>query len=178
MNMKPHTKLLLGLIPALFAAGVATAAEPDAKMGRHHHGMYCNSMGMMPGNMGRDPVASAQTHLNELKAKLNLTADQQAAWQTFSDQVNDQAKNMAAMRDKMMEQTQTMPKTAPEQMAMMAKMMKDRARHMDKMADAVKEFYATLSPEQQTAFDKVHASHMNHMGMGHMNKKGPRAQTK
>jgi len=48
---------------------------------------------------------------------------------------------------------------------------------MDKMADAVKAFYATLSPEQQTTFDKVHMSHMG-MGMGHMNRKGHRGHTK
>jgi Spy/CpxP family protein refolding chaperone len=35
---------------------------------------------------------------------------------------------------------------------------------MAKMADAVKTFYATLTPEQQTAFDKIHKSHMSHMG--------------
>ena len=132
-------------------------------------------MSMMQDDMGKDPVARAQTQVNELKAKLNLTADQQAAWQTFSGQVNDQAKNRAAMRDKMMDKSQTMPKTAPEQMAMMADWMKDQARHMDKMADAVKTFYATLSPEQQTTFDKVH---MSHMGMGHMNRKGHRGHTK
>jgi len=166
---------MLGLISALFAASVATAAETGTKMGQHHHGMYCNGMGMMSGNMGKDPVASAQKHLDELKAKLKLTSDQQAAWQTFSDQVNEQAKNRAAMRDKMMDKTQAMPKTAPEQMAMMADRMKDQARHMDKMADAVKAFYATLSPEQQTTFDKVH---MSHMGMGHMNRKGHRGHTK
>ncbi|MDP1681130.1 MAG: Spy/CpxP family protein refolding chaperone [Burkholderiales bacterium] len=174
--MKLPTKIMLGLISALFAASVATAAERGAKKSQYnHHGMYCNSMGMMPGDMGRDPVASAQKHLDELKAKLNLTNDQQAAWQTFSDQVNEQAKTMAVMRDKMMDKNQAMPKTAPEQMALMADRMKDQARHMDKMADAVKAFYATLKPEQQTSFDKIH---MSHMGMGNMNRKGDKTHAK
>jgi hypothetical protein len=163
--MKLQTKLMLGLISAVFAAHVATAAESGAKMSRHHHGKDCNRMGMMSGDMGMDSVASAQKHLEELKTQLKLTDNQQAAWQTFSAQVNDQAKSMASMQDKMRDKTQTMPKTAPEQMAMMAEMMKDRARAMDKMADAVKAFYAALTPEQQTAFDKMHMSHMN--GMGH-----------
>jgi len=168
MNMKLQTKVILGLISAVFAAHVATAAESGAKMSRHHHGMDCNRMGMMSGGMGMDPVASAQKQLDELKAQLNLTDDQQAAWQTFFAQVNDQAKNMASMRDKMMDKTQTIPKTAPEQMAMMAEMMKDRARAMDKMVDAVKTFYAALTPVQQTAFDKMHMSQMGRMnGMGH-----------
>ena len=70
--MKLHTKLMLGLISAVFAASVATAAERGAKVNRHSQsGMYCNSVRMMPGDMEKDPVTSAQKHLNEVKAKLN-----------------------------------------------------------------------------------------------------------
>lgn len=169
--MKLHTKLALGLISSLFVANLATAAEPGTKMSRHNLGMDCNNMSYMPGDMSympgdmrTDPIARAQKNLSELKAKLNLTNDQQPAWQTFSDQVNDQAKNMTEMRNKMKDKMQTMPKTAPEQMANMAEMMKDRAQGIAKMADAVKTFYATLTPEQQIAFDKVHMSRMGRTG--------------
>jgi len=164
--MKLHTKLTLGLISSLFVVSLATAGT---KMGPYHSGMGCDGMGMMSGDMKMDPVARAEKHLGELKAKLNLTADQQPAWQAFSDQVNDQAKNMAEMRGKMKDRMQAMPKTAPDQMAKMADMMKDRAQNMEKMAGAVKTFYDTLTPDQQTAFDKVHMSHMSRMNrMGRM----------
>lgn len=161
--MKLHTKLTLGLISSLFAVSLATAGT---KMGPYHSGMDCNGMGMgmMSGDMKMEPVARAEKHLGELKAKLNLTADQQPAWQTFSGHVNDQAKNMAAMQDRMRDNAQSMPKkTAPERMAKMADWMKDRAQKMEKMADAVKTFYATLTPEQQATFDKVQMSHMGRM---------------
>jgi len=157
--MKLHTKLTLGLISSLFAVSLATAADHDAKMSRHHHGSDCNSMGMMSGDMGKDPVARVHQHLGELKAKLKLTQDQQPAWQTFSDQANDQAKHMMSMQGQMKDKAQTMP----ERMAQMADMMKDRAQNMSKMADNVKTFYATLTPEQQAAFDKMHMGHMGHM---------------
>lgn len=161
--MKLHTiPTKLALISILFAASLATAADQGTNMHRAHD-MGCNSMGMMSGDTKMDPVARAQKHLGELKTKLNLTTDQQPAWQAFSDQVNDQAKNMASMRDKMKDNAKPMAKTAPEDMARMADMMKDRAQQMAKMADAVKTFYATLSPEQQTAFDKIHTSHMKPM---------------
>lgn len=167
--MKPHTKLALGLISSLFVANLATAADQDMTMSRNYTGMNCNRMGFMPGDTERDPVARAQKHLSEMKAKLNLTNDQQPAWQAFSDQVNDQAKNMADIRGKMKDNMSTMPKTAPDQMAKMADMMKDRSQNMEKMAGAVKKFYDTLTPEQQTAFDKVHISQMNRMNrMGRM----------
>jgi periplasmic protein CpxP/Spy len=159
--MKLHTKLTLGLVSSLFAASLATAATSGTKMGPYHAGMGCDGMGMMSGDMKRDPVARAQKHLSELNAKLNLTADQQPAWKTFSEQVNDQAKNMVAMRDQMKGNFQSMPKkTAPERMAKMADLMNDRAQNMARMADAVKTFYATLTAEQQATFDKMQMSQM------------------
>ena len=159
--MKLHTKLTLGLVSSLFAVSLATAAASGTKMGPYQAGMNCNGMGMMSGDMKMDPTARTQKHLSELKAKLNLTADQQPAWQTFSEQVNDQAKNMAAMRDQMKANAQPMPKmTAPERMTKMADWMKDRAENMAKMADAVKTFYATLTAEQQATFDKMQMSQM------------------
>lgn len=162
--MKPHTiPKTLGLISMLFAVSLAMAADPGMNMHRQGHDMGCGSMGMMSGDTKMDPVARAQKHLGELKAKLNLTTDQQSAWRTFSDQVNDQAKNMASMRDKMMDNAKPTAKTAPEHMARMADMMKDGAQNMAKMAAAVKTFYDTLTPEQQAAFDKMHTRHMKHM---------------
>lgn len=159
--MKLPTKLTLGLVSSLFAVSLATAAGSGTKMGPYHAGMDCNGMGMMSGDMRMDPVARSHKHLSELHAKLKLTADQQPAWQAFSDQVNDQAKNMGAMRDQMKDNAQSMPKkTAPERMAKMADLMKDRAQNMAQMADAVKTFYATLSAEQQATFDKMQMSQM------------------
>ena len=163
-----RTTLMLTLISSALALGVATAAEHGGKMGGEKHGMDCPGMDMMHGGM-MDPVARAEKHLSELKAKLKLTKDQEPAWQTFSGQVKDQAKSMASMHDKKKEGMQNMPQSAPDKMAMMASMMKDRAQSMSTMADNVKTFYATLTPEQKAAFDKMHMSQMSHMeGMEHM----------
>ena len=161
--MKLHTKLMLGLLSALFAASFAMATEHGTKMSPRHPGIDCNGMGMMSGDMKTDPVARAHKRLSELKAQLNLAADQQPAWQAFSDHVNDQAKNMASMRDRMKSNAQSMPKTAPEQMAKMADLMKERAQNMARMADAAKTFYATLTSEQKVAFDKVYTGQMARM---------------
>lgn len=158
--MKLHTKIALGLISALFAASIATAADRGTKMHRYNQEMYCNGMGIVPGDMWTDPVARSDKHLSEMKAKLNLTKDQEPAWKTFSDQVNDQAKSMKSVHDKFRADTQTTLKTAPERMARMADMMKDRAQDMARMADVVKTFYATLTPEQQATFDKIHMNRM------------------
>ena len=160
--MKLRTALMLTLISSALTLGSATAAGNDGKMRGEKHKMGCAGMDMMQGGM-MDPVARAEKHLNELKATLKLTKDQEPAWQTFSDQVKDQAKSMAAKMDKKKEGMQDMPMSAPDRMEMMASMMKDRAQDMSTMADNVKTFYATLTPEQKVAFDKVHINHMKGM---------------
>ena len=154
--MKLRTSLMLTLISSVLTLGVATAAEHVGKMSGEKHEMDC-------GEMMKDPVERADKHLSELKARLKLTKDQEPAWQVFSDQVKDQAKSMEAMHDKKKEEMKDMPKSAPDRMAMMASMMKDRAQSMSAMADNVKTFYATLTPEQQIAFDKMHMGHMKSM---------------
>ena len=154
--MKLRTTMMLTLISSALALGVATAG--DGKMGGKSHDMNCPSMGMM------DSTERAEKHLGELKAALKLTKDQEPAWQTFSDQVKAQAKSMASMHDKKKEGMKDMPQSAPEKMAVMSSMMKDRAQSMSTMADNAKTFYATLTPEQKVAFDKMHMSHMGHMG--------------
>lgn len=161
--MKLHTKLTLGLLSSVFAANLALAADSGAKMSMNNPGMDCNGMSMMPGDMGTNPVARAQKHLSELEATLKLTRNQQPAWDTFSAQVNNQAKNMAAMQDTKKDMAQTLPKSAPEHMAMMAEMMKTHAENMSRMAAAAKTFYDQLTTDQQKAFDKLHTEHMSHM---------------
>ncbi len=161
--MNSHTKLALGVIASTFAANLAMAADSGGNMSMNKSGMDCKGMSMMPGDMGTHPVAHAKKHLGELHTNLKLTKEQQPAWETFSTQVIEQAKSMAAMQDSKKNMTQNMPKSAPEQMAMMAEMMKSRAEHMAKIADSVKTFYSGLSAEQQKVFDKMHRDHIHSM---------------
>lgn len=164
--MKVRTQIMLGLFSSMLAVSAASAVDSDSKMKGHKHEMNCEGMNMH-GDMKMDHSAQAQKHLNELKSKLNLTKAQEPAWNTFSEQVMNQAKNMGMMAGGMKKDMQSMPQTAPERMAMMASMMKDRAQNMASMADTVKTFYDTLTPEQKMAFDKMHNSemaHMKHMG--------------
>lgn len=171
--MKLHTPLMLALMTTLFAVSpvMATGQSPNKAA------IDCPGMGMMSGGMGMgmgmDPEARAKLHLAELSAALKLSPDQQAAWKTFSEQVSEQARSMASMRDAMMGKDSALSKPAPEAIEKMAEMMQERARLMARMAGLVKTFYDTLTPEQQAAFDTVHASHMGTMG-----RKGPGMMTK
>lgn len=155
--MKLSTTIGVGLISSVFALGIATAADNDGMMMGQKHEMGKDGSDMGKGHAQMDPVARAKEQLSELKAKLNLTKEQEPALQTFSDQVTEQAKIMMSMQEKM---KSAMPKAAPDQMAMMADAMKSRAQNMATMSDAVKKFYGVLNPEQQATFDKIHTSHM------------------
>jgi hypothetical protein len=103
------------------------------------------------------------SHLGDLKAELNITTAQEAAWQTFTTAAKQQATSMQAMHTQMQQGSGT----APERMAQGATAMQQRAAGMMTMANALKDLYATLTPEQKTIADKhfsMMGSHGRHPG--------------
>lgn len=104
--------------------------------------------------------------LGELKEKLKLAPGQQAAWQAFVDSaprgpVQADA-DRAAMRDAFAKMT------APQRMDAMLEKAEARRAHLVARAEAVKAFYATLTPEQQAVFDAEAMSQRGHgKGPGH-----------
>jgi len=99
--------------------------------------------------------ARHQAHQKKLHDALKLTETQEAAWKTFTAQMAP-GRHMYCGK-------KAAGKTAPERMEAMLGMMRRHLRATKKRTDAVKTFYAALTPEQQKAFD---ANFMPH-GMGH-----------
>lgn len=161
MNM--YTKIALGLLASVLTAGTAPAANHMDKMHDQNPCKEGEGMSMMQGQMKGDPVARAQKKLSELESSLKLTNEQQPAWKKFSAEVNKQAQNMASRKNAMMNEKSDMTMDAPDRISMMADMMKERAQTMAAMADAVKAFYAELTPEQKGTFDKMHMQQMKSM---------------
>jgi Spy/CpxP family protein refolding chaperone len=140
--------------PQTPAAGAAPAMDHGKMMEKMHQGMQ----------------ARMEKHKAQIHDKLKISAEQEGAWKAFTDAMMPQMAQHAmpehqahaAMKDL----------SAP---AMMDKQVEHAQAHlsmMQKHADAVKTFYAVLSPEQQKTFDEIH-KHMHHrmkmMGrMGHM----------
>jgi hypothetical protein len=86
----------------------------------------------------------------ELKAKLKLSPNQEAAWTTFAA-----ATQPPMMDPKNRPDPAEMAKlTTPERIEKMQVLKAVRDTHMTHMADATKAFYASLSPEQQKVFDQ------------------------
>jgi Spy/CpxP family protein refolding chaperone len=149
-KVKTMKKLIQSLVVAglmATAGGVAFAQMGEGMMG--HDGMH-----------RMDPAKMAQMHtkhLADLKAKLKITASQEAAWTAFTDAM----KPPADMMDKRPDRAEMDKLPTPERIDKMRALHKEHMTAMeaamDKRAEATKTFYAALSPEQKKTFDAEHA---------------------
>ena len=109
------------------------------------------------------------------KRKLQLTAEQEPAWNSFLQSMKPDANARKARLDLQgMDQL-----TTPERIDRMRALRAQRAAEMDRRGDAVKAFYATLTPAQQKTFDTEGARMYRHWGDHPMGKRwgeGPRGE--
>ena len=109
--------------------------------------------GMQQGGPGRgagfSPAARVEGRLATLKAELNITAEQETAWQAFAGKAKAQATAMQAQRAAV-----TATQTAPERLTQRAAFAKQRAANLDTMSAAVKDLYEALTPEQKAIADQ------------------------
>lgn len=170
--MQPFFKSLLvtGLIAT---AGFASYAQTTDKPTPHHPTEQSAGAGEQGGRMGMmgkmDPEkrkAMMAKHVEALKAKLKITAAQEGAWTTFTAAMQPPEK----MDHKRPDRAEMDKLTTPERIDKMRELRKqhmgDMQATMDKRDDAIKTFYAVLSPEQQKIFDTEHARMGMHHGAG------------
>jgi Spy/CpxP family protein refolding chaperone len=144
-----RTGLIAGAALSLAAAGVtfAQAPAPGAPPAR--------GPGMM--HKQHDPAQMA----DRLRAALQLTPAQEPALQAFIAAMKppaDMGDHMKGDRDDWKNLT------TPQRLDRMQAMQAQHQQHMAAHIDAVKRFYAALTPSQQKAFD---AMHDGMMGRGH-----------
>ena len=147
--MKLNSKITAGfLATTALAFGLAAHAEPPGAgceekgpgMGMMHEGM----------KMMGDPAARAEQRLSQLKSQLKLNSQQEPLWLAFAEKMKAEAgQGMKAMREKAQE-----PMTAPERMARMMNVMRERMTAMESVNDSFKRLYDALTPEQKAIADK------------------------
>lgn len=158
MNRK--TMIIAGFLAAS-AVGVAYAQRPgcdgDGKPGVKRSSMQRGGM--------LDPGARVEQRLARFKSELKLTAEQEPLWQAFAEKSKDEAgKGMQAMRDSMQGDKQL---SAPERMAQMQGVMKQRVAAMESVSESFNRLYAGLTPEQKAAADKhFSTAGRHHRGAG------------
>jgi protein CpxP len=146
--MKLNRKIIAGFIAAsALMFGVAHAQGP----GCGPDGMPGMKGGMQRGGM-MEPGVRAEQRLARLKTDLKLTAPQEPLWQAYADKVKAEAgKGMQAMR----QNTQgDKPVPAPERMAQMQTMMKERLAAMESVHESFNRLYAALTPDQKSVTDR------------------------
>lgn len=136
-----------GPVPTQEAMGATTAtAAPQA----HRHGA-----------MKERHQAHQAQRLADLKAKLQITPAQEAAWTTFTAALQP-AERPAGMDRQALQSLPT-----PERIDRMRALRAEHMAAMDRRGDATKAFYAQLSPTQQQAFDAFRPHRGQHGQHGH-----------
>nr|WP_198981523.1 Spy/CpxP family protein refolding chaperone [Herbaspirillum sp. ASV7] len=139
------------------------------------------AMAQMPpgGPQGHAPSAEQMAkfeqmrakHQAELHDKLKITASQEAAWKLFLDKTRPTPMDPAARPSK----DEWAKLSTPERLDKKLDLMRKREAFAEQRVAATKEFYATLSPEQQKTFDAEFAKMERHRWehMRHGEHKGP-----
>lgn len=165
--------LTLAMAVAGFSAYAAGPGEGPAGMGG---GMTMQDGMGHHGTSHMDPAkmqARMDKHHADLKAKLKITAAQEAAWTTYVAAM----KPPASMMTRSSEWAEIAKLPTPERIDKMKALRNQRMTEMnaamDKHGEATKVLYATLTPEQQKVFD-AHAmgrhARGGHMGSMHSDK--------
>lgn len=154
--------LVVGLIAGsgiLAATSFAsTVSDSDSKAGcetRHgqkHHGDHDRAKW----------AEERAKHLSGLKAKLDIKPEQEAAWKTFVASAHPGMQRASADRQAMRGEFQKL--NTPQRLDKMQALSDTRRARMLERAEAIKAFYAKLSPQQQAVFD---AEAMPHRHRGH-----------
>ena len=132
---------------AMTAGGPAGKEGCDARHGQAAHAKW---------------EARRAAHLSELKEKLKLTPGQEAAWNTFASATQPGLRHAGAGRQAMRDEAEKL--NTPQRLDRMLAMSEARRTRMIERSQAIKAFYAQLSPEQKAVFD---AEFIPQRGHGH-----------
>ncbi len=138
--------LLTGLIAAsgiLAASAYAVSADTVDDRPR------CEARQQHQREAGRDDRRAA--HLAGLKQKLGLSAEQEAAWNTFAAATQHGSRHPGLERQTMRGDFDKL--STPERLDRVLAMSELRRSHLLERAQAIKALYAQLTPEQQRVFD-------------------------
>jgi len=151
-----RSALLLGLIavPLSWAQTAPQGSAPAAGASAEHP-MHGRMMERMKARQGQ--------HLSQLKAKLQLKAEQEPAWSAFAGAMSPPERPPARP-----DWAEVMRLNTPERIDRMKALHQQRHTEMTAMmerrGEAAKTFYAQLSAEQKKVFDDETRQHMARWG--------------
>jgi hypothetical protein len=140
------TTIKRSLIAAAILAGIAGVSATAIAQGAGPQG---GPQGPRMEQMHKRHAERHAEHQTQLKSALKVTAAQEAAWNAY---VAGTAPNPPASTPGMTKEDWS-KLTTPQRMEKMQAFRAERDAVMTKRIDAVKTFYAALTPEQQKVFD-------------------------
>ncbi len=152
------------LATMLAATGLSAMAQPAptapaaAPAGPDAHGPRGGDRHFDPARM----QARFDKRFADLKVKLQITPQQEGAWNTFVAGSRPQFDQRPPKFDR----AEFDKLTTPQRIDRMREMQARRSAEMNKRADAVKTFYAALNPAQQKSFDLM-SRDFGHRHFGH-----------
>ena len=138
MKNAPKQWLAAAVLAACSLAAVAQTAPAPATPGTPHQ------MGRHDPAKMKEFIAKRQA---ELKGKLALTPAQEGAWTSFTTAMQPSVRTARPDRaawEKL---------STPDRIDQMKALRNQRIAEMDRRADAIKAFYAVLTPDQKKVFD-------------------------
>jgi len=163
-----HRKLVAGVVAVAGLIGVGgVLAQPGGCGAEGRQAMKAGMMRDGGGQMAgmRDPGARVEQRLTKLKDELKLTTQQEPLWAAFAEKSRAEAeKGAKAMRERMGSDKAV---TAPERMAQMQGMMRERLSSMEAVNQSFSRLYSALTPDQKAVADKQFAMGPGKHGRGH-----------
>ena len=138
------------IILSTFILAIA-AADASAQMGGRRGGARGGADGAAKGQERPLPgIDQLALIIEELREDLKLTADQQAAWDTYARNVEALASDVARERSKARE---VIRMKVLQRLDHAVDVARDRLTAVEEIAAAAKKLYAGLTPEQQSKAD-------------------------
>lgn len=129
--------------------------RPGPGMDDHHGGP-----GGQQGQRSYDPVQRAEKHLGLLEKELNLNADQQSAWKTYSDSIMGIAQDkVARIKQFRANRSDMRDLDTASKLEKLAQWAQERADRLEQLAKDTRTFQQALTTEQQTTFDQFWRKH-------------------
>lgn len=155
--------VLAGLIAG---SGILAASAYAVSSDRAGDKPRCESRQMQKGDSGREGRRDA--HLAALKEKLQLSVEQEAAWNAFAGAAQSGSRQQGVDRKAMHGEFEKL--STPERLDRMQAMAEKRYARMAERAETIRAFYAQLTPEQQKVFD-AEAMPREHQGGHHKHRR-------
>lgn len=126
---------------AVTADGPASKGGCEARHGQKHHGQ----------DNANKREEKRSEHMSQLKEKLKLMPEQEAAWDTFVSAAQTGLRPIKADRQAMRGEFETL--NTPQRLDKMLAMSELRRTKMVERTQAIKAFYGQLTAEQKSVFD-------------------------